>query len=323
MEQKRNFITYLDQNIFGNLREGEPAKEQLSRKLEQLRVQGATYVYSEVHVEECRAFYEPEQYVRVLDEIDAYYILPTEHMGQDYEIKPKMAKELILCEPDFASKSIAFLSNQITLSQFALGWLGELEAEELKCELEAEIDLWVEEVQRETLGLCETSSIRQKLLDSLLSLDLNKIKHEGLEQQPQTERERNERFSRIDKLASDEVVDFIFSEIGHDAAQHLSGMFPKKAWPNGAYTEIGSLTGLTLLLFTQGVGRDSKVKRGSQLSRRKRFQAQFCDCRHIEAAARCDLFLSNDNGAVALAKAAYAYAGVKTIAKHVSIHHEQ
>lgn len=322
MEEAIKFTIYLDQNIIGHLREGEPAKRALSRVLETFRKNGAAYVYSNVHVEECSAFYRPEQYVRVLDEIDAYYIQPTERLETQFKIKPSVAKDLIQCDPDFASKSQTFLSNQMAFTQFALGWLGALDAEELKRELEAEIDLWVGEIERECFGLCVTSSIRQQLLESLFYLDMNKLKQEGLEKQPQTAHEWNERFSRIDKLAPDEIVDFIFLEIGHDAAQYLSGMFLKKTWPNGTFSENGSLTGLTFFLFTQGVGRDSKVKRGSQSNRRKRFQAQFRDCRHIEEAARCDLFLSNDSGAVALAQAAYAYAGVNTIAKHVSIHHE-
>lgn len=287
--------------------------------LEVFREHGAVYVYSDVHVEECRAFNEPEQYVRVISEVDGYYIQRTERSGQLREARSNMAEELILSDTDFASKCLALLNNQMVLSQYVLGWLGELEAKELMRELEADIDLWAEEVERETLGLLTASSTRQQLLDPLLSLDLDKLKLEGLEQQPQTERDWNQRFSTIDKLGADEVVDFILSEIDDEAAQHLRGMFPKGVWPNSAYQEPGALTGLAFFLFAHGVGRDSKVKRGRQPNRRKRFQAQFRDCRHIEEAAGSDLFLSADAGAIKLAQAAYAYAGVSTLAKQVLI----
>lgn len=52
---------------------------------------------------------------------------------------------------------------------------------------------------------------------------------------------------------------------------------------------------------------------------KKRFQAQVRDCRHIEEAAGCDLFLSSDAGAITLARATYAYAGISTIATEIII----
>jgi len=323
LEDSVKFTVYLDQNIIGHLREGESAKEELSKVLERFRELGAAFVYSDIHVEECRAFYQPEQYVRVLDEIDAYYIQPIESGEKHFYIKSNMAGDLVQSEPDFASKSVAFLSNQMKIVQFALGWLGELEAEELMRELEVEIDLWLDELDRETYGLCDTVQIRQQLFEPLCSLDINTLKQEGLEQQPQTDSEWNKRFSQIDKLPAAEVADFILEEIGPDTAEHLRSIFPKKTWPDAVYLENGTLTGLSFFLFTQGVGRDRSVKSGSQLKRRKRFRAQFRDCQHIEAAARCALFLSSDSRDVTLAQAAYAYAGVKTIAKHVSMHGAQ
>lgn len=323
LEMKRNFTIYLDQNLLGHLRAGEPKNEKLSRVLSDFRERGGIFVYSDVHVEECRAFYDPEQYVRVLDEIGAYYIEPTNNLEENFAVSSGKAADLLLSEPDFASKSLALLRNQMTLSQFALGWLGEVEADELKRELVADIDLWATEVERETFGTMTASSIREQLLGPLSSLDLNQLRHESLAQQPQTEREWNERFSKIDRLTPHEVVHFIFSEIGHEASQYLSGKFPENTWPNGPYREKGALTGLTFLLFTQGVGRDSKVKRGSQSERRKRLRAQFRDCQHIEEAARCDLFLSNDARAIDLAQAAYAYSGANTAAKQVYFQSEK
>ncbi|WP_417209639.1 hypothetical protein [Antarctobacter sp.] len=323
LEGAVKFTVYLDQNILGHLFEGESAKEDLLRVLEQFRERGAAFVYSDVHVEECQAFFRPEKYIRVLDEIDACYIQPTERLEKHFAIKSNMAGDLIKCEPDFASKSLTFLSSLMTVSQFALGWLGELEAEELMRELEVELDLWIEELSRETYGLCDTAPIRQQLLASLLSLDVKALKKEGLAQQPQTDSEWNKRFSRIDELPTEDVANFIFGEIGSDAAQHLRGLFPSKIWPDGVYVENGTLTGLAFFLFTQGVGRDRKVKSGGQSNRRKRFQSQFRDCRHIENAARCDVFISNDRRAINLAQATYAYSGVKTIAKYVKIRGSQ
>lgn len=156
-------------------------------------------------------------------------------------------------------------------------------------------------------------------MEALFSVDLENLKREGLAQQPKTDREWNHRFGKLDNLGPEDIVEFLFSENDHHAAQQLRSMFPKRAWPKGAYQERGSLTGLAFFLFTQGVGRDSKVKKGSQTNRRKRFQAQYRDCRHIEEAAGCDIFLSLDAGAIKLAQAAYAYAGVRTTARKLTI----
>ncbi|NNU79258.1 hypothetical protein HMH01_02295 [Halovulum dunhuangense] len=310
---------YLDQNILGSLRQGQPEKEELERALERFREFGAAFVYSDVHVEECRAFYEPAQYVRILNDLNGYHLQPKGRLAQHREAKPNMAEELILGEIDFATKCLGLLHGQMVLLQYVLGWLGEFEAEELMRELEEDIALWAEEAERETLGLLTAASARQQLLEPLISIDLKKLKREGMEQQPQTAHEWNIRYGKIDKLDPDKVVDFIFSEAGDEAAQYLSEMFPKGTWPTGAYQEHGALTGLLFLLFCQGVGRDPAVKKGSQSDRRKRLRAQFRDCRHIEEAAGCDLFLSQDAGAIKLAQAAYAHAGVRTIVKKVTV----
>lgn len=155
-----------------------------------------------------------------------------------------MANQLIMSETDFATKCVALMKTHWVLSQYGLGWLGELEAQELIGEIEADIDLWVEEAERETSGLFSASSARQQLLGPLLALDLDKLKREGLEQRPQTEREWNQKFSKIDKLGPDEVVDFVLSEVDEDSAQYLRCMCPKGAWSNGACQEYGALTGL-------------------------------------------------------------------------------
>ena len=319
MEEKVTGTIYLDQNIISHLREGQPVKEELLRVLGAIQEQGIIYVYSDVHVEECRAFANPEQYVEVLDALDAYYLQPVERLGQHREATTHMADDLILSETDFANKSLELLNNTMVLIQYGLGWLSEVEAEELMQELKADVEWWAEECERETLGFISASSVREQLLGSLFSLDLEKLKREGIEQQPKTDREWNHRFGKLDKLGPEDVVEFLFSENDHQAAQQLRSMFPKRAWPNGAYKERGALTGLSFFLFTQGVGRDSKVKKGRQSNRRKRFQAQYRDCRHIEEAAGCDIFLSLDAGAIKLAQAAYAYAGVRTIANRIAI----
>lgn len=313
---------YLDQNIISHLREGEPAKEELSSLLRDFQQRGMIIVYSDVHVEECRSFAHPGQYVDILDTFDAYYLHPAYRLGQSREAETNMASELILRETDFSEKSLGLLNNTMTLIQYGLGWLGELEAEELIRELKTEVEHWAEQCERETMGFMSASSVRRQLLESLFSVDLESIKREDIAQQPKTDREWIHRFSRLDSLGAEDVAEFIFSEIDQHAAQQIRSMFAKEAYQNGAYQERGSLVGLAFFLFTQGVGRDSKVKKGSQENRRKRFQAQYRDCRHIEEAASCDIFLSLDASAISLAQATYAYAGVRTMARRLIIRPE-
>lgn len=234
-----------------------------------------------------------------------------------------MAERLILSELNFANKSAAFLKSQLTVLQFAMGWLGELEAKDLMDELEAEVDLWLQELHSESEGLLDTTVFRRELIKILHSIDIEELKRESIEQAPKTEAEWLEKYSRIDNLPANKVADYILEEIGHEAAKEIRERFPKSAWPEGGYEENGTLTGLAFFLFTQGVGRNRKVKSGNQSSRRKGLRSQFHDCQHIEAAARCTFFLSNDRGAVKLAQAAYAYAGVSTIAERLWSHGTQ
>lgn len=255
--------------------------------------------------------------MRVLEKIDAYYLPPTERSEKSFTIKPNMARGLILGETDFVTESLELLNSLTVLTQYVLGWLGDLDAEDLKRELTTEFNSWIDKVERETQGLADTSSMRNQLMEPLRSLNLNQLKNQSLEQQPKTGGEWNQRFSRIDNTAPEEVANLIFSELGNTAARQLRGMFPKKNWPNGAYEHNGALTGLAFFLFTQGVGRDRTVKRGSQSNRRKRLRAQFRDCRHIAEAARCDMLLSIDGRAITLAKAVYAHAGVNTFSGQV------
>lgn len=151
---------YLDQNIISHLREGQPAKEELLTLLRAFQERGIINVYSDVHVEECRAFAAPEHYAEVLDALDAYYLQPVERLGQNREAIAQMANELILSETEFAEKSLELLSNTMALIQYGLGWLGELEAEELMQELKADVECWAEHCERETLGFMSASSVR-------------------------------------------------------------------------------------------------------------------------------------------------------------------
>ena len=237
---------------------------------------------------------------------------PSSNLEHSFDVTSGAADELILTRLDFTDKCMAFLSGQLTVMQFIVGWLGGLEAGELIMELEEEIEAWLREVNEETSGFADVEGFRRLLLQSLHSLDLETLKSEAQSQQPRSENEWNKRFSQIDKLKPEDVASFVFSILGDDTSEQLARMFPRKSWPAGPYGEAGTLTSLALLLFTQGVGRDSGVRRKGQSHRRKRFQAQFRDCRHIEQASRCSLFLSNDSGAIALAKAVYSHAGVNT-----------
>ena|GEM_PF-5478761 len=63
---------YIDQNILSHLREGKNAREELVGLLRTLREKNAVFVYSMTHVDECRASSQPEQFVKVMEELPAY-----------------------------------------------------------------------------------------------------------------------------------------------------------------------------------------------------------------------------------------------------------
>lgn len=311
MNPEGKITVYLDQNVLSHLREGEAAQEALGCIVEGLCQQGVVFVYSRVHVEECRAFYDPIQYVRVLNRIRARYISPTSSLEGEPELIPDVADDLILDTEDFLDRCASLLSNLMLIVQFGLGWLGDLDAAVLRSELEDEVDRFIEVVSRETDGLADVKKMREQLISSLNTIDLSKIRLEGANFSL-TEEQWNERYSQLDRLAEDRIFDYILGQIDGKEAKRLVSDFPKNFSRKGNSCEYGKLTGFALLLFCQGVGRDPRVKKKGQDERRKRFLAQLRDCQHIEEAARFDCFVSNDARAVKLAEAVYAHAGVKT-----------
>ncbi len=313
------FSVYLDQNLLGHLIHGAAARQELLAYLNKLKDRGAVFVYSNVHVEECRAYAKPEEYADVLDEIQGHHILPNNHLPQGLQTELGSAHDLILKEENFAEKSTALLDEINLISQFCLGWLGEADAADLKDELALKIEYWAQEVERETLGLVQSSRVSEEMLTSLNSLDIAKIKQDGQIQYALTNREWTAIRGQLDVLVPEQVADFVFSKLDEKTQTYLLDMFPKVSGRNGEYLQSGTLTGLAFLLFIRGVGWDGRVRRNTQMKRRKRFQAQLRDCRHIEEAAFCHCFLSDDEGAVKLAKATYAHAGISTLVKRVIV----
>lgn len=319
METNQQFSVYLDQNILSHLREGQPHKDAIMAMLDSLKSKGGHLVYSRIHIEECRAFYQPKQFIQVLNDIGGLYILPEVTFNQKLLLRPNAAETLLCGEDDIAAKGIRLLNDNLLLSQYALGWLGDLEASELKKQMQNEIDLWVDELKRETFGLLDTRPILQQLSDSLRSIDLDKLRNEGEQSQPETDAEWNKRFSELDGTPTADLFARVLGYMDEKNQHIVSDMFPKSTWPEGPYQKAGTLAALCILLFTQGVERNRKVKSGSLTKRKKHFLAQFRDCCHIEEAARCHFFVSVDKGAFKLAQAVYAHAGVSTQACLMSL----
>ncbi|MEP3783914.1 hypothetical protein [Ascidiaceihabitans sp.] len=319
MEESQRFSVYLDQNILSHLREGEPHRDAIMTMLDSLKSKGGHLVYSRIHIEECRAFHQSEQFIQVLNAIGGLYIVPEVTFNQQLLLRPNAAEGLLRGEDDFAAKSIQFLNDNLLLSQYAFGWLGALDASDLKNDMQNEIDLWVDALKREPLGLLDTQSILQQLSDNLQSIDLNRLRYEAKQAQLETDAEWNQRYSELDGTPNADLVEHVLSYMDKKSQHIVSDMFPKSNWPEGAYQEAGTLAGLCILLFSQGVGRNRKVKSGKLEKRKKHFLTQFRDCCHIEEAARCHFFVSEDAGAIKLAQAVYAHAGVSTQACLISL----
>lgn len=321
MGENRKILIYLDQNIINDLRDGESSKDGLSDFLKSLQQPGAMLVYSDVHLEECRAFYDPDQYAKALDENSFFYMPSCEKLDSAVVAQCGVARKLICSPPDFFDRSNGLLLWFLPIIQYISGWLGDVEAEDIKNDLIKEVDLWISDLERELRdlvdvrelhGLVDVRELRGKLLETVNSIDLEKNKLEAASAYPTSKKAWNERYARLDRLAPGDVFDHIMSEIGGAQAASLRENFPKGCWPKEPYRTVGTLAGLAFLFFMYGVHRDSGVRRSSQQNRIARFLAQFRDCRHIEAAARCDLFVSNDAGARKLACVTYAHAGVPT-----------
>lgn len=310
---------YLDQNVYSLLREGEGAREDLLRILGLMSEKGALFVYSMIHVDECRASERPEAFVDVIEAISAYFLEPSAAHDTIVTLSPNRAREFILAETDITHAAARRMEDLLKPMQFAVGWLGGLEANALRKELLDGIQsFWSvlkKELPHEALAVLEQG--KAEILSSLKDMPFQQLRDETSESNKRFRKHLPESYAQLDAVPDGEVVEYLVSRLDSYEQSEIRRNYPPKFWSRIETRKEGDLAGFAFMLFMMGLVRDSKVKKGNRARREKRFGAQFRDCQHLETATLSAVFVTFDKGAVRLAKAIYSYAGVSTQVVHL------
>jgi hypothetical protein len=307
-------MVYLDQNILSKLREDDPASDDLRGILNQLSTHGAMFVYSMIHVDECRASGRPDAFVRALDALSAWFIEPCAAGDHRVTLSHGRADELILASSDITHEASRRMEDLLKPMHFAMGWLDGLDATSLREEMVQGID--------EFWGVLEGGlpsemhdwliEGKRSILEAINGMPLEQVRNERNDWFERVRSRLPENYAQLDAVPADQVVHWVFNRLDHADQEQFEKLFPRRFWAEVDGREEGGLTGFAFLLFTLGIVRDRRVSSKGRSRREKHFLGQFRDCQHIEEASRCAAFITFDKGAWRLAKAAYAYAGVET-----------
>lgn len=307
-------MVYLDQNVLSKLREGDPASDDLQFILSQLSTHGAVFVYSTIHVDECRASGRPDTFVRALDTLSARFIEPSAARDHRVTLLHGRAEELILASPDITHETSRRMEDLLKPMHFAMGWLDGVDAASLRDEMVQGIEEFWGALAEELPSEMHDWLVEGKgtILDAINGMPLEQIRSERNDWFERVRSRLPENHAQLLAVPADQVVDWVFSRLEHTDQEQFERLFPRKFWADVDGREEGSLAGFAFMLFLLGIVRDRRVSSKGRARREKHFLGQFRDCQHIEEASRCAAFITFDKGAWRLAKAAYAYAGVET-----------
>ena len=313
------FLGYLDQNVFSRLQDGEAAQERLLAFREASTRRNIALVYSAIHVEECRGSDRPEVFVNILEGLSAQFLEKPGATDTTFTLTSNRARELILADTNFEDETTRVMNTLLSVMQFYLGWLGEVETEDLHNELIEEISRYWQRLENEFPYALPTSLLHGKnqLLESIKSLPLDSIRDDSQEMQKRFRERLPKNYAQLDDIPANEAANYLISRIEDPVQRKINSDFPPHFWSKAEDRKEGSLAGFAFMLFALGLIRDPRTKRKDRNHRQQHFLGQFRDCQHIEEASRCDAFVTFDRGAARLAKAAYAYAGVRTQVIHL------
>lgn len=321
---------YLDQNILSHLRDGKSAREDLAGFLRKLQEKNAVFVYSETHVDECRASSQPEEFIQVMEELPVYFMELENDSDQKNTLSLNKTRSLLLEPEDWTHKAKCLIENFLCIWHFASGWLGEIDAKHLKDEMAAEMAGFWESLQRDIdwneLGTEIGVNAKQALIAAQVEMAAT-VKNLPFEQtRDEWEIGRANlrgrlpaNYAQLDQVPDEEAVAFVHSCLDEQSKKAVESHYPKGFWSRPEQRKTGELAGLAFSLFMCGLVRDKRVRRGKTKSRIQYFRGQFRDGKHIEAASRCAFFVTLDAGAARLARSLYAYSGVNTKVIELSI----
>jgi hypothetical protein len=304
---------YLDQNVFSRLQEDDVARQDTLDLLRLINSKGAIFAYSMIHVAECRDSEKPEIFVAAIEAISAYFLEESSVTDTKITLSPNRAGELILREPDILDEAGWIMEYLLKPIHFSTGWLGETETQELQDELiSGVVSFWNWFEKEIPYGKTFSDAGKSEMIKMVNTIPLQRLADEGRDSNQRFRKNLPQNYAQLDAVKSEEVVEYLFSQLPENEQPHIKNTYPPRFWSKVEIRKEGDLASLAFLLFLMGLVRDPRMRKKERKRREQHFRGQFRDCRHIEAAARCSIFITFDKGAARLAKAVYAYAGVKT-----------
>lgn len=313
-DQTRSFSVYLDQNVYSRLLAGEKLQGAVEVVLDKLQDEGAIFVYSQPHIEEIQAAESWDAFVDVIEALPAYFLEPQQTQDPNPVVKSGLIRDQVYAEQDLATQGASLLYSLLLPIQFSQEWLGTINDQDLQAEMVEAIKDFrrtlEEEIPSEYRSQIDVG-IYQMLL-SVHKMPLQHLKSVGEAAYSQLRERLPANYAQLDAIPSEQVAEYVLNCLDPEVRDALTSEFPKGFWSSPDGRQFGGLTGFCFFLFMAGVTRERKVKSKGLSQRKHYYRGQFRDCQHIEIAAQCDVFCTFDKGAARLAKASYAWAGVKT-----------
>ena len=141
------FLAYLDQNIYSRLQHDCKDRAYFERLLEKLAEFGAIFVFSDIDVEECRSSERATEFAQIFDDLGAHYLRVDKLNSAPTVLELGRAKDLILAPHDFTDVFLRRIEDILKPMHWALGWLGEIEAEDLLGEMAADLEATWPEIE--------------------------------------------------------------------------------------------------------------------------------------------------------------------------------
>lgn len=320
MTEDQKLPIYIDQNVLSGLQEDRAERQSLLDILEVMRRENCFLIYSDVHVQECRASSKPSVFADILAEISAYYFENAHDVSSlELTLKGANAHSLILRDRDVAEDAGKLLERIMTPIQFSMGWLSDSDERELKTEMVEEVEEFFATVRSElpTGFRSEIKDGERAVVDQIESLDWAKLSDDSMHAYGKLREKLPANLAQLDEVPANEVAAKVIAEFEGIERETIDEIYPQGFWCDPDKRQYGSLSGFAFMLFLMGVVRDRRVRKGAPQKRLQHLLGQWRDCQHIEIASRCQAFITFDKDAARLAKAVYAYSGTKTEVIHL------
>ena len=302
----REQIAYLDQNVYSKLLDADIAPWK-----DVLRQAGLRFAFSDVHLYEMRN--RPADYARLLTELDAVFL---RNPSAEHNIHARIS----CIEPGDAARRFAEHQESSGIWDAFEAMLGPLhhlcggqrdrDMQDIAHETETTMvehllsRLPAEDAQlRDAFRLSFAGRIAQS------TDELGKIDPAEDWEKLDALRDHARRGDPMRNMRALEKVHHLLSGLPEEERKAFVELYPEK-FAQTRSISTGELVGLSMALFSMGLVRLKGYFGGNQ--QHSKFASQVRDARHIEEAARCDMFVTFDKDAAELAEATFAYAGLST-----------